>query len=189
MNYVPARFSKLSYRLFNKTIFDNRKVEGEWESVIVVPAIPQFTAAVEEELQMLIGSRRLTSLIGRIYRSGPWGEIRQLRDKRKVSKYEYELKILERIKKSGLGWEGYEQSLSGIIFSPSRIDELQVLMSPSLAQKSDEELQNIVMKMIEDTRANRSLPEPLKDDQLEGYEESFSSRDVRMSQKMKEIIE
>ena len=161
---------------------------------ITLPALPQFTAAVAEELLILIGPRRLTSLLLRIQRQGLWRETQRVSKKFKskngdityktvtVGKYENELRLLQRIKKTGGDWEGFHPGDTGMIFSPERIDELLVLMSPGPAAQSDDEIAIAVNKWIEGERAKRLVPEPLSESDLEPYERTFQPRAVRLSE-------
>lgn len=192
---------KLCLDLFKHVTFDNRKIGREDKSVIVVPAVPQFTAAVAEEFLILIGPRRLISLVARIERVGPWRETIkeplytpnpvegvQITYDTGIRKYERELKILKGIKESGLPWENVHLGEIGAVVSPERLDELLVLMSPNSAVKSDEELSVIANEWIEGERAKRILPQPLREEQMEKYEHTFQPREIRLARKYKKVI-
>jgi len=158
-----------------------------------IPAPRQFTAAVAEELLILIGPRRLISLLQRIQRQGPWRETIKIYKefksndgkitvkKIKVGKYEHELREQQRIQKSGLDRKNYRLGDTGMIASNERIDELLVLMSPGMAAKSDDEIASVINQWIEGERSKHLMIGQLSEDQLEEYERTFKPRDLRLS--------
>jgi hypothetical protein len=184
VQYVPGALLELTLERFQHVVFDNRTVKGNLDTRIVVPAVPQFVAVIADELLSLIGPRRLVSLIQRIEKQGPWRETEKVRKKFKskdgkitykyvkTRKFEDELNVLQKLKKGGLQLS--ENDLA-------RIEELAVLMAPSLAGKNDEKLELVAKKWIESNRSNRSLPEPLREEYLEAYELSFNPLVPRLS--------
>ena len=145
----------------------------------VVPAIPQFIAAVSDEILLLQGARKCASLLNRLQRNGAWKETiavptaSKLKDgsvaygTKKAGKQEHELNTLLKMKEAGLRLSDNDDV---------RIEEISNLLPANLAKKSDDELATIMTQWIENQRADRTLPEPLPESAYEAYELSLKPR-------------
>lgn len=152
------------------TAVETRETKGGKRGEFIVPAVPQFTAAVADEFMMLYGPRQLISFIQRCEGSGPWSEVITMIERfgdsaRKVrySKLEYELVGLQKRKKHNFAYTEQDEA---------RLNEL--LNLTSFSEKSDDELKVMAEKWIIQERARVDLPEPMPDFAKVAYEKSFN---------------
>ena len=123
---------------------------GNTNDTIISPTIEAFAVAVALKFKETHGVRRLISFIERCQGRGPWGETIKRRQKHgdsskqfTYSKYELELHELQTIIQKALK-SGFEIDHT----KTKRLDELNKLMSPSLANKTDEELEHLFSDLI-----------------------------------------
>jgi len=146
-----------------------RTVNGKMDDHFIVPAVPQFVAAVADEFMRVYGPRRLISFIVRCHGAGPWRELivvnerhGQTQKRSRYSKFEYELVALQRKKAANILLNDT---------SEHRLEELLNLSSHS--EKSDQELKELAENWILTERSRRDLPEPIPDHSIDAYELSF----------------
>lgn len=156
-------------RLFDLTAVETRKSKDTTREEFVVPAVPQFTAAIADEFMKLYGPRQLASFIQRCQGSGPWSEVITVTEpfgdgstKVQYSKFEYELVRLQKRKKHNLAYTEQDEA---------RLNELLNLSTHP--DKSDDQLKLMVEEWIIKERARIELPEPMPEFAKVAYEKSF----------------
>ena len=151
------------------TAVETRKTKDTTREQIIVPAVPQFTAAIADEFMKLYGPRQLMSFIQRCHGSGPWSELVQINKKhgdliRKYhySKFEYELVRLQKRLRNNL------------LFTEADQARLSVLLNlTSFSERSDDELKVMAEEWIIKERARIDLPAPIPEFAKAAYEKSF----------------